>query len=44
MRMLEDWLREVLKNEDSGSEVWGRTPGNLTFCPSLGDDDGGGGL
>lgn len=26
MRMLEDWLREVLKNEDSRSEVWGRKP------------------
>lgn len=44
MRVLEDWLREVLKNEDSDLEVWG---GNLKFNPSSGgddDDDDAGGL
>lgn len=39
MRVLEDQLREVLENEDSDSEVWGGTPGNLKSNPSSGDDD-----
>lgn len=42
MRGLKDYLGEVIKSVDSDSEVWGGTPGNFKFNPSLANDDIGG--
>lgn len=42
MRVLNDWLREVLRTVDPDSAVLGRTTGNVKFNPfSSGDDTGG---
>lgn len=42
MRVLEDWLKEVLK-VDPDLVLWGGTPGNFKFNP-FSDDDGTRGL
>lgn len=39
MRVLKDWLREVLRNVDPDPEILGGIPGNFKFNLSLDDED-----